>query len=38
MPNFNDPQGTWIWIQNQIPGGVVGALILLIVGWVIGPR
>jgi hypothetical protein len=35
MPNFNDPQGTWIWVQNQIPGGVVGALILLIVGWVI---
>src|SRR5687768_3428080 len=35
MPNFNDPQGTWIWVQNQIPGGVVGALIILIVGWVI---
>jgi hypothetical protein len=35
MPNFNDPQGTWIWVQNQIPGGVVGALILLVVGWVI---
>jgi len=35
MPNFNDPQGTWIWVQNQIPGGVVGALIILVVGWVI---
>jgi len=35
MPNFNDPQGTWIWVQNQIPGGVVGALIILIVGWII---
>jgi hypothetical protein len=35
MPNFNDPQGTWIWVQNQIPGGVVGALIILIVGWVV---
>ena len=35
MPNVNDPQGTWIWVQNQVPGGVVGALILLVVGWVI---
>src|SRR5215208_4827392 len=35
MPNFNDPQGTWIWVQNQIPGGVVGALIILIVGWIV---
>src|ERR671910_709116 len=35
MPNVNDPQGTWIWVQNQIPAGVVGALIILIVGWVI---
>jgi hypothetical protein len=35
MPNLNDPQGTWIWVQNQIPGGVVGALIILVVGWVI---
>ena len=35
MPNLNDPQGTWIWLENQIPGGVVGALILLVVGWVI---
>lgn len=35
MPNVNDPQATWIWVQNQIPGGVVGALLLLIVGWVI---
>jgi hypothetical protein len=35
MPNTNDPQTLWIWVQNQIPGGVVGALILLIVGWVI---
>lgn len=35
MPNFNDPQAIWIWLENQIPGGVVGALILLVVGWVI---
>jgi hypothetical protein len=35
MPDVNDPQGTWIWVQNQVPGGVVGALIILVVGWVI---
>jgi hypothetical protein len=35
MLNLNDPQGTWIWLQNQIPGGVVGAIIILVVGWVI---
>jgi hypothetical protein len=35
MPNANDPQATWIWVQNQIPGGVVGAIIILVVGWVI---
>ena len=23
MPNFNDPQGTWIWMQNQFPGSAV---------------
>ncbi len=35
MPNANDPQAVWIEIQNQIPGGVVGALIILVVGWII---
>jgi hypothetical protein len=35
MPNANDPQAIWIGIQNQIPGGVAGALIILVVGWVI---
>ena len=35
MPNANNPQAVWIWVQNQIPGGVVGALIILIVGWLI---
>ena len=35
MPNANDPQAVWIWVQDQVPGGVVGALILLVVGWII---
>ena len=35
MPNFNDPESVWIWVENQVPGGVVGALILLVVGWII---
>ena len=38
MPNFNDPQGTWIWVQNQIPGGVVGALIILAFVYVLRTR
>jgi hypothetical protein len=25
----------WLWVQNAVPGGVVGALILLVVGWLI---
>src|SRR5215218_6541871 len=35
MPNTTDAETLWISVQNQIPGGVVGALIVLIVGWVI---
>ena len=35
MPNLNDPQSVWIWVQDRIPGGVVGALILLVLGWLI---
>src|SRR5215216_3068421 len=35
MPNTTDAETLWISVQNQIPGGVVGALIILIVGWVI---
>jgi hypothetical protein len=35
MPNPNDPQSVWIWVQDSVPGGVVGALILLVVGWLI---
>jgi hypothetical protein len=35
MPNFNDPQSVWLWIERSLPGGVVGAIILLIVGWLI---
>ena len=30
-----DPQAIWLWVQNAIPGGVVGALILLVVGWLV---
>jgi hypothetical protein len=35
MPNTTDAETLWLSVQNQIPGGVVGALIILIVGWVI---
>src|SRR5215213_3895663 len=35
MPNTNDPQTLWLSVQNQIPGGVLGALLILVVGWVI---
>jgi hypothetical protein len=35
MPNTTDAETLWISVQNQIPGGVLGALIILIVGWVI---
>jgi hypothetical protein len=35
MPNTTDVQTLWVDVQNQIPGGVLGALIILIVGWVI---
>src|SRR5215208_2088199 len=35
MPNTTDAETLWISVQNQIPGGVVGALIILVVGWVI---
>src|SRR5215217_6694311 len=35
MPNTTDAETLWVSVQNQIPGGVVGALIILIVGWVI---
>ena len=35
MPNPNDVETFWVGVQNQIPGGVLGALIILIVGWVI---
>jgi hypothetical protein len=35
MPNTTDVETLWVNVQNQIPGGVLGALIILIVGWVI---
>ena len=35
MPNFTDPDAVWIWVQHWLPGGVVGALILLVVGWLV---
>src|ERR671912_511793 len=35
MPNTTDVETIWVGVQNQIPGGVVGALIVLVVGWVI---
>jgi mechanosensitive ion channel-like protein len=28
-------QAVWLWVQSRIPGGVVGAIIILIVGWLI---
>ena len=28
-------QTVWLWVQERIPGGVVGAIIILIVGWLI---
>ena len=34
MPNTTTWK-LWVRVQNQIPGGVLGALIILIVGWVI---
>jgi hypothetical protein len=35
MPDFNDPQSIWLWVEDSIPGGVFGALIILVVGWLI---
>lgn len=34
-PNFNDPQSVWLWVEDALPGGVVGAIILLVVGWLV---
>jgi TRAP-type mannitol/chloroaromatic compound transport system permease small subunit len=35
MPTTTDAETLWLSVQNQIPGGVLGALLILIVGWVI---
>src|SRR5690242_162515 len=35
MPKFNEPNAVWIWVQSWMPGGVVGALILLVIGWIV---
>src|SRR5215208_3081129 len=35
MPTTTDAETLWISVQNQIPGGVLGALLILLVGWVI---
>lgn len=30
-----DGQDIWLWVQNSVPGGVVGAIIILVVGWIV---
>jgi hypothetical protein len=35
MPTTTDAETLWVSVQNQIPGGVLGALLILVVGWVI---
>jgi hypothetical protein len=35
MPTAVNDQGFWVWAQNQVPVGVVGAIVILIVGWII---
>jgi len=30
-----DAQGVWLWVQERTPGGLVGALVLLVVGWLV---
>jgi hypothetical protein len=35
VPNFNDPDSVWLWVENSLPGGVVGAILILIVGWIV---
>src|SRR5215217_1076136 len=35
MPTTTDAETLWVSVQNQIPGGVLGALLILLVGWVI---
>jgi Conserved TM helix len=35
MPTTTDAETLWLSVQNQIPGGVLGALLILLVGWVI---
>jgi hypothetical protein len=35
MPDFTDPNSVWRWLQDAVPGGVLGALILLVVGWLV---
>jgi hypothetical protein len=35
MPPTTDAETLWLSVQNQIPGGVLGALLILVVGWVI---
>jgi hypothetical protein len=35
MPTTTDAETLWLSVQNQIPGGVLGALLILVVGWVI---
>jgi hypothetical protein len=35
MNEFTTGNDVWLWVQRSIPGGVVGAIIMLIVGWLI---
>ena len=32
---MQDAQGVWVWVQERTPGGLVGALVLLVVGWLV---